>query len=339
VLHGLHRFYLARAELQTSRDLAEQCLDLAQRQDDSILLVPAHRMMGTTLFFLGEFVSALEHFERGIALYDAERHRSYALLCGQDEGVGCRGYSAWALWDLGYPDQALARSREALALAQTLSHPYSLAYALILAAWVHQFRCEVSAVQELVEAAISLSTKQGFAFWLAFGTVLRGWALVEQGQAEAGVELIYQGWDITRAMGIGIGRPHTLSLLAEARVKMGQIEEALTLLDEALVMAHENGEACSLADLYIRKGEYLLSLSEGNQAKAEACFLRAFEIALQQRAKLSELRAATSLSRLWWSRGEGCKARQLLAQTYGWFSEGFDVIYLREAKALLDALS
>ncbi len=339
VLHGLHRFYLARAELQTSRDLAEQCLELAHRQADPSLLVPAYRMMGTTLFFLGEFAPALEHFERGIALYDAERHRPYALLCGQDEGVGCRGYSAWALWDLGYPDQALARSREALTLAQTLSHPYSLAYALVLAAWLRHFRREAPETKELAEAAIDLSAKRGFAFWWTFGTVLRGWALMEQGQVEAGTELISQGLDATRSMGIGIGRPHALSMLAEARAKAGQIEEALALLDEALATAHENGEACSFADLYRLKGEHLLALSDENQAEAEACFRQAIKIARQRSAKLVELRTVTSLSRLWWSQGKSEKARQLLAQAYGWFTEGFDIIDLKEAKALLDALS
>ncbi len=337
VLHGLHRFYLARAELQTSRDLAEQCLELAQHQDDSILLVPAHRMMGTSLFFLGEFASALEHFDRGMALYDSERHRSYALLCSQDEGVGCQGYGAWALWELGYPDQAIARSHEALALAQALSHPYSLAYALVLGAWVHHFCRKGPEVQELAEEAISLSAKRGFAFWWTFGTVLRGWALTELGQVEAGIELLYRGLDAAQTMGIGIGRPYTLRMLAEALAKMGRVEDALSLLSEALVTVHESGEASSFVDLYRTKGELLLTLSQEHQAEAETCFQRAIEIARQQRARILELRAATSLSRLWWSQGKGEKARQLLAQVYGWFSEGFDTPDLMEAKALLDA--
>ncbi|RME61647.1 MAG: hypothetical protein D6790_07490, partial [Caldilineae bacterium] len=338
VLHGLHRYHIARAEFLTSLNLAQQCLDLARGQSDPALLVAAHRMMGTSLYFLGEFTTALDHYEQGMALYEPGQHASYMLLSGQDEGVGCRGYATWALWVLGYPDQSLERSREAVALARKLSHPYSLAYALVLTAWVHQFRREPLVVEKLAEEDVAISAKHGFAFWLAFGILLRGWALVEQGRIETGLDQMRQGLDMAEAMGVGSGRPYCLGMLAQAYVKMGRIQEALTLLDKAIQLAEETGEACSLSDLCYLKGECLLALSDANQTAAEACFRRAIDIARQQPHRISELRAAKDLSRLLWRQGKGEEARQLLAPVYGWFSEGFDALDLKEAKALLDML-
>ena len=194
VLWGLWTFYDVRGEFQKSYELGEQLLSLARSVQDPALLLEAHVALGYTLHFLGEFIPAREHLEQGVALYDPQQHRALAVLYGgADPGVYCLSGVALALWNLGYPAQALKRSQEALSLAQELSHPHSLAFALSFAARVHQLCLEGQATQELAEAVIALSTEQELAFWLAWGTTVRGGALVEQGQREEGIAQIHQG--------------------------------------------------------------------------------------------------------------------------------------------------
>src|SRR5712692_6787555 len=175
-LWGLWSFYLAQGHLQTASELGAQLLSLARSAQEPPLFSEAHLALGATLFFLGEFASAQEHLAQGIALYDPQKHRSHVLLYGRDPGVGCLAYMAWALWFLGYPDQALKKSQEALTLARELSHPFSLALALQWAIRLHQFRREVQTVREQAEAVIALSKEQGFPFGLAWGTLFRSWA-------------------------------------------------------------------------------------------------------------------------------------------------------------------
>ncbi len=259
VLEGLRVFYFVRAELKRTRQLSEQLLTLAQNFQEPALLVEAHMALGVTLMFLGEFALAREHSEQGIALYDPLRHRSLAFLYGQDPGVVCLSHIAWALWFLGYPSQAVEKSKEALTLAQELSHPVSLAYARSLAAALYQFRREEQKAQEWAEATLTLATEQGFPFWIASETITRGWALVQQGHAEAGIAEIQQGlaiWQTTRAE---ISQPHFLALLAEAYEKVGQVEEGLSSIAEALAAVDNSGERWYEAELYRLKGELLLA--------------------------------------------------------------------------------
>jgi class 3 adenylate cyclase/predicted ATPase len=366
-LLGLSMFYLIRGDFQTAYELGEQLLGLAQREQDSALLVEAHYVLGTTLFHLGELDPAREHLERGIALYDPQQHRFLAFRYGQDPGVFCLCYMVRILWFLGYPDQALQRSQEALALAQDLSHPFSLALALTFAALVHQLRQEGRATQEQAEVAIALCTEQGFAFYQAMGTILHGWALTVQGQKGEGITQMRQGLIAWQATGAELFRPHLLALLAEGYGRAGQVEEGLGVLAEALGAAHKSGKRFYEAELYRLKGELSLksrqvegkSMTSQNksevwrpasdvpspqfpvpspQAEAEACFLRAIDLARQQEAKSWELRAVLSLSRLWQSQGKKDEARQMLTEIYGWFTEGFDTVDLQEAKTLLEEL-
>jgi predicted ATPase/tRNA A-37 threonylcarbamoyl transferase component Bud32 len=342
VLRGLCYFHWARAELVTGQELAEQLLDLARRAGDPMLLLEAHRTLGPTLFWLGRFAPAREHLERGIALYDPQQHYAHALLYGQDPGVLCLAYVAWILWLLGYPDQALGRSQEALSLVEKLGHPQSTALALIWAGGTHQLRREGPAVGKQAEAAITFSTKQGFEFWVAFGTFLRGWALAEQEQAEEGIDQMRQGLTAWRATGAELARPYCLSLLVEAYAKVGQIEQGLTLLVEAMTLVDETGERWWEAELYRLKGELGLNDERGmmnDEVAPEAWFLKAIGIARQQSAKSLELRATVSLARLWQGQGKTAEAREILAEIYGWFTEGFDTADLIEAKTLLDELA
>ncbi len=193
VLWGFLAFYVTRAELQTARELGEQLLKAVQNVQDPALRLGPHRGLGQVLLLLGDLPSARAHLEQGIALYDRQQHRALASLYGRDPGAACLSYLAWTLWLLGYPAQALRRSNEVLALARELGHLFSLAFALVWAAPLYQFRREGQLAQELAEAALALSTEQGFAQISACGTILRGWALMEQGQGEEGVALVRQG--------------------------------------------------------------------------------------------------------------------------------------------------
>ncbi len=225
VLRGLWGFYIVRGELQTAHELGEQLLRLAQSVQDPALLLEARYGLGATSFYLGEFASAREHSKQGMVFYDPQKRRSHPAL--QDPGVACLSYTAWALWHLGYPDQALKRSFEALTLARELLHPISLAWALDFAAMLYQHRLERHTAQERSEAAIMICNEQGFAFWLALGTILRGWALAGQGQVEEGIAQMRQGMAAWRATGAGLARPYFLALLAEAYGQGGQTEEGL----------------------------------------------------------------------------------------------------------------
>jgi predicted ATPase len=258
VLRGLWVFYLVSGELQTAYELGEQLLSLAQSVQDPALLLEAHWTLGNTLFLLGELLPAHGHLEQGIALYAPQQHCSHAVRYGQDPGVVSLGFAAWLLWLLGYPDQALKRNNETLALVQELSHPYSVNFALVFAAWFHHFCREGQAVQEQAEAVVALATEHGFPAWIAWGTILRGWALAEQGQGEEGVAQLRQGIAARQAMAEEALRPYSLALLAEAYGKAGQAEEGLSVLAEALAVVDKTGERLYEAELYRLKGQLTL---------------------------------------------------------------------------------
>ena len=325
--------------MQTAYTLGEQLLRLTQQVHETALLSAAHRVLGTTLCYLGEIALAHTHLTQGIALYDPQQHRTSAFLYGQDTGVSCRSYAAWTLWFLGYPAQGLTRSQEAVTLAQQIAYLYSLAFALGAAAMFHQFRCEAHATQERAEAVMRLATEQGFPFWKAHGSILRGWALAQQGQAQAGLAQCHQGLTAWRATGAEGLRPYFLALLADAHGVQGEPEEGLTALTEALTLVDTTGERWYEPELYRLKGALLLQQSPDNYAEAEHCFQKAMVIAQNQQAKSWELRAATSLVRLWQQQGKRQAAYDLLAPIYGWFTEGFNTADLQDAKALLEALA
>jgi predicted ATPase len=271
-------------------------------------------MLGYTSFCLGELSSAWEHFAHGMALYDSTQHRPLAFLYGQDPGVLCLSTVAQVLWLLGYPDQALKRSHEALTLAQDLSHPFSLVIAFSFGAcWLHQYRREEQLVQERAEVVIALSNEQGFAYHLVWGTVLRAWALIEQGQVvEESLAQMLQGLATFQTMGVEGVRLYLLTLLAEAYGKAGQAEKGLTALTEALDLVNRTGERVYEAELYRLKGELLRMEEREKGGKGEAhshspappfsssspeeCFWKAIDIARRQQAKSLELRATTSLA-------------------------------------------
>jgi class 3 adenylate cyclase/predicted ATPase len=336
-LHGLYRFYHVRGQLQAAREPGEQLLKMAVSVQDSGLFVEAHRALGVPLFWLGDVTRALENLEQGARLYRAQKHRSHATMFGTDPGVVCLSYGALALWHVGHPEQAYNRSCEALALARNLSHHHSLALALVFAAWLHQFRREPRAAREHAEAAIAICSEQGFPLFMSMGTILRGWALGQEGRGEEGVAQMRRGLADLRATGAGLWQPTFLSLIAEADGRIGQARRGLEVLGEAMAIVDRNDERFYEAELHRLKGELLLS-TPADPSGAERCFRIALEIAGRQRAKSLELRAAFSLAHLCASEGRRSEAHDLLAPIYGSFSEGFGMPDHQEAKALLDQL-
>jgi predicted ATPase len=336
-LWGLWRFYQSREVLPTAQDLGEQLMRLAERTADPTRLLEAHGALGQTLFQLGEYAAAWQHLEQGIALIDSMVQRALVLRHGDAPGLVCLSFAALTLWCLGYPAQAVQRSQEALTLAQALNYPFSLAAAQHYAAFLHHHRHEALAVQTLAGALLTLATAQGFPLYVGYGTYWRGWACAMQG--EAGLMHMRQGLAAVLTTGQTLARPFCLVLLAEVAVHVGQIEEGLRLLTEALAAFEKSGRGDLLAEAYRLQGALLLHQAVADTVHAEACFQQALAIARRQRARSWELRAAMSLARLWQQQGKGDEARELLAPIYGWFTEGFDTADLQEAKALLDELS
>ena len=345
-LFGLFRFELTQGEPQEARALAEPLLRLAQAQPDPLLLPAAHSALGSALFHLGEPAAARIQVEQGLHAYDRHEQEALILQYGQDVGVMCLHYARLALQVLGYPNQALAHSEEALALAEALSHPFILAHELAISAFFYQLRREGRTAQARAEAAIALVNEQGFSpLWGAQGTLVRGWALSEEGQAEEGIAHMHHALDVLQTLGFHLRRPYNLGLLAEALGKAGRVPEGLGVLAEALATGHRTGERSHEAELYRLQGELTLEpLKSGisgvdREPEAEACFLKAIETARQQGAKLFELRAVMSLTRLRMRQGKKQEARMQLAEVYGRFTEGFDTQDLQQARALLTTLA
>ena len=340
VLWGLWVVYLSRAQLKAAYELAEQLLRRAQSVHDPGLLLLAQRALGNTSFRIGELLLAKEHLEMAISLYDPERHRLLAFSYGgTDQGVNCLSFAAMTLWQLGYPDRALERGNEALALARTLSHPFSLAPAEYYVGVLRQFRREARAAQETAERVIAFSAERGFPDYLVFATSLRGWAMCERGRDKKGIAQLQQGLAAIRATGAEQNRPCFLCLLAEACGGTGRFDDGQSALTEAPAAADEHETHFYEPEMHRLKGELLLKQDDSKASEAQSCFEKAIEIAREQSAKSWELRATTSLARLLAKRGHRDEARAMLAEIYGWFTEGFDTADLKEAKALLDELT
>jgi predicted ATPase len=339
VLRGLADFHVVHAEIESALAIRQSLLETAQQQQDVAMLVVAHESLGLVRFMQGELCCAYEHFAKSMTLYDAEQHRFQTLLSGQNRAVTCLSYTAAVLWHLGYPEQALHTSRQALDLAEDVSHSLTLAHTLGYTSILHHNRREISQTLQYVEATLTLAKEQGLAFWEAVATIFRGWIHTSQEQYEQGIADIRQGLEAYRVTGAAINVPSYLVLLAKAYGKVSNFGEGLRLLTEALALVDKTGERRSEAELYRVKGELLLQQSPDNHTEAETSFQKALDVARSQEAKSWELRAATSLSRLWKQQGKREKARNLLAEVYDWFTEGFDTKDLQEAKGLLDELA
>jgi predicted ATPase len=355
VLDGLWSFHHMRADLEITRAIAHQALTLAHQTHNTLFLARAHNRLGTVLSFLGDQASAWDQLEQGLTLVDSQPLRSQDFILVSDPALNIRSHAARLLWLLGFPDQALKRGAEAVILAREQGQAASLCIPLTFAAWCHLFRGKADKARELADTLITVATEHGFAYHSGMGMVMLGRALVQQGQLEEGLVQFRQGWTEQQATGSRLNRPYNLAFLAETYGKMRQTTEGLSLVTEALSVVHATQEAWWEAELYRLKGQLTLQqfqvsgfkfqvadlqpLTLDPQAEAEACFLKAIEIARRQSAKSLELRAATSLARLWQQQGKQHEAHKLLSDIYGWFTEGFDTKDLQETKTLLESSS
>jgi tetratricopeptide (TPR) repeat protein len=295
VLIGLRKYYEVRGQCQRARELAEQAFTLTAPLQDPARLAEAHYSLGLTLYYLGEIPAARAHFEQRIALYEQRQRGSM---------VHCLSYVSYILWVLGYPDQALQRTHEALTVAQAWSYPFSVYLAIYHAGHTHRLRREVHAAHECNEAAMALASELGLARWLPMTVHQRGWVLAAQGQSAEGIAQMREGLSALQATEAELAQPRLLALLAEAYGHEGQAEAGLRVMAEALAVAQRTGERRDEAEIFRIKGELLLRQAIPNAPEAEACFQQALAIARRQQAKSWELRAAMSLARLWQQQGK-----------------------------------
>jgi class 3 adenylate cyclase/predicted ATPase len=338
VLFGVWLFNLVRGDHVAAREVAEDLLELAERGGEPGPRMFGHHALGVSLVHMGAPDAARRHFEQILALYDVEAHHRLAFRYGLDVGAHAQAYLAWPLWLLGQPDQALHAQSRALALLGQINHSYTQSRTHYINAILHQFRREAALLRERAEQAMASAREHSFALVLAVATILEGAAMAGEGRHADGSEQIRTGLAAYRATGAAFQTTHHLILLAEALGAAGSPEEGLDALNEAAAQAEKSGERYCEAEIYRLRGELLLAQSRDNQAEAEGCFHQALDVAREQEAKSLELRAATSLARLWRDQARTDDARDLLAQVYDWFTEGFDTADPKDAKALLEAL-
>ncbi len=338
VLAGMAAVYLVKADLVTAVEVGQDALAAAESTGDAFDLLSAHYQVGIPLLYQGHFSRALYHFEQSMRLYDPSVHGSRAYTTGIDRGVQAHSFGSQCHLYRGHLDQALVRSETAVALAQRVQHPFSLATALFLSALTHFERAELDRLQKRADEVVDLSERVGLPFWLGMGRWTQGFARVQSGENEAGIAKMQQGLSELTAIGSGIAAPQILCALASGLRRVGRHGDALSTVRLGLAQAEQQTQHFYDADLHRLRAEILLEMDGNAVDEAEAFFRQALEIAGRQEAKLFELRAATSLARLWQRQGKRGAARDLLAPIYGWFTEGFDTRDLIDAKALLDAL-
>jgi predicted ATPase len=333
-------FRSARGEMTAAQELVDELLGLARREANEIFQLEAHHAGWTTFTYLGDLETAINHTRRGTAIYRPKEHGLLAAdFGGHDPGVCAKAHASQPLWLMGYPDRAIQSSEQSLALARELKHGASVIHALFHAVWLDQFRRDHRAAQARAEAVIGMASDQGQLMYLAMGTVFLGWASAVAGQAETGIKQVREGIDRYRATGAEAWAPYYSALLADLLWRVGRAEEALGVLHDAQTASRRIAERYFWeAELLRLEGELLLSASSGNVAEAEVLFQQAIAKARDRHSKSLELRASTSLARLRRDRATTPTVGDQLASIYGWFTEGFDTLDLKEASALLDEL-
>jgi adenylate cyclase len=265
-------------------------------------------------------------------------HQQFVLVRGSDAGISALGYEACILWCQGYPDQAIKKSQEMLALAERFQHPFSLADALCYGGcWFNAMYRDSEALMDYSERLYGLASEIGLVGWVETGGCFYGEALVLTGQIQDGIARIQQGISAHEKIGAGCTLAASLRALAEAQTKGNLPEQGLATIAQAFTLVEETGERHWVAELYRLQGELLLL--NGDDIGAESSYEKAIEVAQEQRAKSWELRAATSLARLWERQGKRIQAGEMLRDIYNWFTEGFDSPDLEKAKSLLKKLS
>jgi predicted ATPase len=296
-------------------------------------------MPGVTMFYRADFAGARACHEKAVAAFDDRgRTKFWSAYTGHNAGVTHRCYLALVLWHLGYPDQALRMARESRELARTIGHAFSLGHAVDFTALLyHHCRLGVE-VQAAAEEEMALGIEAGFQLWHALGMIHKGAGMLLQNRREDGLPLLLKGYGAFRATGAEVRVPSYLGMLGEAYMHSARFEDAHKALSEGLAVAEKNDDRCYEAELHRLKGELQLAESS-NEAAAEACFHQAIKTARRQQSRAWELRATTSLARLWQRQGRRDQVRAALAAVYGTFTEGFTTPDLVDAAALLGNLA
>jgi predicted ATPase len=320
------------------RELAAQFLARAEKQGTTAPLLIAHRIMGISLAGTGDIAEGRAHFDQAIALYDPAEHRPLATRFSVDSGVSVLSYRSWAIWFLGYPEAALADSDQAIRDAREIGQAATLMYALLHASFTYIHCGNYATATAVLNELTALAGEKGALFWEAHGTAQQGCLFGLTGKASNAFQMLTSGITAFRSTGSTSWMPARLPYLAKAYADLGQFDEASRYIGEAMTAVDTTKERWWEADIYRMAGEIALMSSEPDAARAEAYFERALAVARQQQAKSWELRAAMSMARLWRDQGKPQQGRELLAPIYGWFTEGFDTLDLKEAEALLDEL-
>jgi predicted ATPase len=333
---GQSRYHAHRGELDVALRLDQDLLRLSRRRNDSAGLVMGHYSSGRNLMWVGGFASSRSHLETVLALYDPNSHHSLVRQTGIHPQLAAQAALGVVLFCLGFPDQAVAQSNKAIAGARRLPHPPTLAMSLGMDALLLSIIGDDIGLERQADSLATVATDQGFPFYRATGAIFRGWVKAKNADVTEGLSLLRAGSSAYCSTGATVWMPLYIALLAGACEIAGQIEEGAARLDQAVQLVERTGERWFAAELDRQRGRLLLR--QGHPQAAEELYRKALIIAQEQEAKLWELRAATSLARLWHDQGRRAAARDLLAPVYGWFSEGFAIPDLKETKALLDEL-
>jgi predicted ATPase/class 3 adenylate cyclase len=340
VLRSLASFYNFRAEHDKGVQVGREILRLAEQQNDTGMLVDGHLVLGANLAFLNDLHAGLAHLDKAIGYFRSAPARSRRFRLGNNPGVACFTTSAFILWMLGYPDRALQRASDAVALATELEHPFTLAYALFHAGFLHLWRREPELVGDRAVGVLQVAEDHDFQIWRALGTCLLGAANTGMGQGEEGLAQIRQGIDLYQGLKTPpVFWPLVLFIQAGAHAQAGREADGLALIDEALEIAGRGAGRTLLPEFQLLKGDLLLALPQGNGTNPEPWFQRAFDVAQVLDARMSQLRAAVRLCRLWRDQDNLEHGSRVLRAVYDTFTEGFTTADLTEARVLLDSLS
>jgi class 3 adenylate cyclase/predicted ATPase len=339
VLYGLLAANFVAFNGDATCKLATEILALAEKQGTTAPLMIGHRIMGSSLLMTGDIAEGRAHYDQALAFYSPAEHRPLATRFGQDVRVAILSFRPLALWLLGYPKAALADHEQALRDAREIGHAATLMYALSNTTMTHIFCGSYATATALTIELVALADDKGALFWKAYGMMHQGCVLAMTGKAPNAVQMFTSGFNALRATGTTLYMPWYLSLLAVAYAELGRNDDAWRCLGEATTTMETGGERWFEAEIHRTAGEIALMEPEPDAAKAEAYFERALAVARKQQAKSWELRAAMSMARLWRDQGRKQQAHDLLAPVYGWFTEGFDTLDLKQAKALLDELA
>jgi predicted ATPase len=339
VLYGVWAANYVAFNGDVTRELASQFVALAEKQGQIVPLMIGHRLMGTSLMLTGDIPKGRAHYNQAFALYDPAKHRPLATRFGQDVGVSIFVYRALAHWMLGYPETALADADHALEDAREGGHAGTSMYAQLHTSFTNILCAKYAAANAQSNEVVRLADEKGAALWKALGTMEQGCVLALSGKASEAIQMITSGITTYRSTSSRVYLPFFLAHLSKAHAELGQFDDAWRCIGEAMTAVETTKERWYEAEINRIKGEIALKLPQLGSSQAGAYFERALTVARAQQAKSWELRAAMSMARLWHDQGMREKARALLAPIYGWFTEGFDTLDLKQAKVLLDVLA